>query len=966
MKELHQQTNGLEGLASNGRCSRRSLLTLAGSLAATALLPACRRPVEKIVPAVTRPELLVPGKPLHYATALSFMGTAFGLLVETHEGRPTKVEGNPRHPESLGATSSFLQASIMQLYDADRSRGPTEHGQARDWQAASGMLDALGKTLKPDQGRSFALLANDHRSPTLAAAIAELATALPEARVFGFEPFDRSEAHAGCKIAFDRAVEPIYDFSKADMVLALDADPLGMEGSPLRAARAWSVRRAPEHGPMNRWYVVESSLTATGTVADHRFRCESSRVPGVLCALAAQLHERNLIVLDDALARLVVSTSKTIDLGFWQPRLRSLADDLGAHRGRSIILAGMRQPKAVHGLVHLLNEALGNKGSTVKYVRCFDEYPSGMQALQDLAQSIRVGTTKHLLILGCSPAYDAPSELDFVQAIAQTETSIHLGMYRDETAKACNWHINQAHPFESWSDVVSEDGTASIVQPLIAPLFDGHSDIEVVRSLLGQTQSAYDAVRSYWQSQLGKANFERSWRKALHDGIVDATAFPAEEVSPETSRIAEALAALPLPVQTGYELTFVPDAHVFDGRFANNAWLHELPESVTKVTWGNVARISTAIASKYELSDGDLISLGVQGRKVQVAVVVTPGQADNTISLSLGQGRTAGGVNAIGTGINMHPLRLASSPYLSRCDSFERRPSHVQLARTQEQFGMLGRAPVKIGTSRQFEAAPEAVPGKVRAQDEVQRPVRPAKVAHAFAMNIDLSKCIGCNACAVACQAENNVSVVGADGVRRGRHMHWLRIDRYYEGSGDHLQAYSQPIVCQQCEKAPCETVCPAGATSHSPDGLNDMVYNRCVGSRYCENNCPFKVRKFNYFEYWGSVEPLRRMQLNPDVTVRSRGVMEKCTFCVQRINAAKISGKRRGTLQIADGSIVTACEQACPTGAIVFGDLLDQTSRVAEGRAGPRTYRLLDELNLEPRVFYQSKIRNPNPELDS
>jgi molybdopterin-containing oxidoreductase family iron-sulfur binding subunit len=958
--------NSQDGRASNGqldgRHTRRSLLTWAGSAAALSMLPACRRPVEKIIPSAARPEQVVPGNPLHYATAVALMGNAVGLLVETHEGRPTKVEGNPRHPESSGASSSFLQASVMQLYDAERSRTAAFRGQAKEWAVVSSMLTQLVQTAKQDGGASFGVLTSDHRSPTLAYLLDELRKALPEMRVCSYEPFDRGEIHAGCELVFGRRLEPLYSYDKADVVALFDADPLGLEGSPLRAARQWAARRMPESTKMNRWYAVESSLSITGSVADHRLVCDDSRVKGMLCALALELQQLGVFQVDTTMTTVLTAWSKTVDescrLG-----LRAMAQDLANHRGSSLIVAGGRQPPAVHALAQALNAALGNQGATVKYVRCCDASAQGLAGLKELSSRMASGSIRHLMMLGCNPVLEVPRDLAFGERIKGLQTSIHVGLSRDETASVSDWHINQAHAFESWGDVVSEDGTASIVQPMIAPLFDGHTFIDVVLSLLGRQESTYDTVRKFWQKRLGTVDFERAWRRSLHDGVVADTAYAVEVPTAEPQKVASALESPPTDVAPGYELSFVPDHHVYDGRYVNNAWLHELPEPFTKVTWGNAARISTALARKYELSDGDLLALGSGRARIHVPIVIARGQATNTISLTLGQGRAACAPIARHVGYDAYPLRLVDSPFVSKCDFIERHPGHVALPRTQEQFNMLGRAPVRVALESQLTAVSSDPP----LRPALSNPAARLRGVHrAWAMSIDLTKCIGCNACAVACQAENNVPVVGVDGVRRGRHMHWMRVDRYFEGRETDVHAYAQPVVCQQCEKAPCETVCPAGATSHSPDGLNDMVYNRCVGSRYCENNCPFKVRKFNYFEYWGVVDNTRRMQLNPDVTVRSRGVMEKCTFCVQRINAATNKAKRNGSAHIEDGAVVAACEQACPTGAIVFGDLLDPRSRVAGASSGQRAYRLLDELAIDPRVFYLVSVRNPNPEFKS
>lgn len=949
----HDEANPLEA-----RYSRRTLLTWAGSLAAISMLPACRQPEERIFPSVTTPEAVIPGNALHYATAIALMGNAFGLLVETHEGRPTKIEGNPRHPEALGASSSFLQASIMQLYDDDRSQGATFRGQPRTWADARAMLAHSVATFKRDHGASFALVTRDHRSPTLASLVIELKKTLPDAQLFCYEPFDRSAIQAGCAAVFERTVQPTYDFAESDVVVAFDADPLGLEGSPLRAAHEWASRRAPEHGSMNRWYVVESSLTVTGSVADHRLICADARVQAALCTLSIELQQLGAIELGESLTHLVEACANTLQDASVRAQLRVVAGDLAAHRGRSLVVVGARQPKALHALAQLLNDALSNQGSTVKYVPCFDGGTHGISALQHLAEGIVSGSIQHVLTLDCNPVYDSPRELELAQRIGRLQTSIHVGLYRDETALASQWHINLAHAFESWGDAVSEDGTASIVQPMIAPLFNGHTTIDVLLDMLARNQSTHDAVRAFWQQKLGATDFDHAWRRALHDGVVAGTASATVAVVGKPDRVAANLAGARSPLPSGYELSFTLDAHVYDGRYANNTWLYELPEPFTKLTWGNAARISAAIAQKYGLSDGDMLTLGIGEHRVHVPVVVTPGQAQNTITLTVGHGRTVWGHAAAGIGYDAQLLRLTENPFYSHCDFIQRYPGRFALARTQEQFSMLGRAPVQTAVISQLAA--------LTTKNPVQRSVFAQRATRAWAMNIDLSKCIGCNACVVACHAENNIAVVGVNGVRRGRHMHWMRIDRYFAGDGVALRTWSQPIVCQQCEKAPCETVCPAGATSHSPDGLNDMTYNRCVGSRYCANNCPFKVRKFNYFEYWGSVPATRRMQLNPDVTVRSRGVMEKCTFCVQRINAAKIDAMRNGTGHIADGSVSPACQQACPTGAIVFGDWADASSRVAAAIQSPRVYRLLDELSLEPRVFYQSNVRNPNPEFKS
>ncbi len=942
------------------RWSRRDVLSVFGSLTALSLLPSCRRPEQTIVPCVIQPEQLIPGNPLHYATAVPLFGTAVGILVESHDARPTKIEGNPKHPESLGATNSFLQAAVLDLYDPDRSQGPVEDGRVQAWQAANDVLQRLGETIRADRGRSFALVTGEHRSPTLGALIDELRQVAPEARVLRHEPFDRNHAYDGLRILFDQDLEVIYDFSNADVVLALDADPLSFECSPVRAARQWASRRCPEAGSMNRWYAVESTLSLTGAVADHRVACPSARVPAVLCAIAERLSQLGRLDIPESLVTVVRGIAATLEPQFADRRLDAIAKDLMQSHGRAVVVPGLRQPKEVHALAHYVNAALGNVGSTVRFVPRFDDYESGSAALRNLAQSLVAGDTKHVLILHANPVYDAPGSLDFALALAYAQTSIHVGTHQDETAQVAQWHLNRTHFLESWGDVVTADGVASIIQPLIAPLWAGRTDIEVLQSLLKVPLGAYDAVREHWRRRWGASDFERRWRQALHEGIVAGTSFDSPDALVDSERVAQALATMPSAHKSGYELTFVPDAHAFDGRHANNAWLHELPEPITKVTWDNPARISKSLANEHKLLDGDVVSLVAEGRHIDVPVVIVPGQADATITLTMGHGRRAGGHIAVGSGVNVNPLRRWENPHLAACDELRKTGRQVVLARTQEHFSMEGRAIALQGSLGRFAVPDEHRVAAASLLDGFARQRPP----HAFGMSIDLSKCIGCHACAIACQAENNVPVVGADGVRRGRHMHWLRVNRYYSDASDAPTTIAQPVVCQQCENAPCETVCPAGATSHSPDGLNDMAYNRCVGSRYCANNCPFKVRKFNYFEYWTSVPATRRMQLNPDVTVRSRGVMEKCTFCVQRVNAVKIASRKRGSDAIADGAIATACEQACPTRAITFGDFSNRTSRIAQNLESVRSYWLLNELDLHQRVFYMARIRNPNVEF--
>ncbi len=958
--------------SAQGGMSRRRALSLMGAAFALAGLTSCRRPEATILPYARPPEEIVPGKPLHYTTAVSLYGTAFGLLVESHEGRPTKLEGNPKHPESLGATTTYLQAMILDLYDPDRSHGPSESGEGRSWSDAAAMLQELGRKARADGGRSLAVVTEAHRSPTLARVLADLRASLPAASVVRYEPFDRGEAREGARIAMGRPLEAVYDFAQAKVVVALDADPLGHEGSPIKAARAWARGRTSD-ATANRLYAIESAFSVTGANADHRFRCESGAIPNVLCAIAHELAEKHGLDVDLSLRTAIAANAQAKPMPAdeaWARRIRVMAKDLASRRGSSLIVVGARQPRAVHALAYLLNQALGNVGRTLRFVRPFDEGKEGAPALAELARDLRSGAIRHVVLLGTNAVFDAPSDTEFADALKKAETSVHLASHFDETSASTRWHLNRAHPLESWSDVVAEDGTASVAQPTIAPLWDGKTDAEVVALLLGRAESDHQLVRATWQARLGALDFEQAWRVALHDGIVRGQQYPEEVVSAHAESVARALGARPRPTGS-YEVVFLPDSHAHDGRFANNGWLQELPDPITKLTWGNAAWLSSAAAKELGVQDGDRIALtpGAPGaRGVELPIVIVPGQADKTITVMVGQGRRFESRVARGVGVDTYALRRTEAPYLDSGISVRKASGNTPIARTQEHFVMEGRPLAREGTVAEYAKNPHFVQHMVETPklEGIFESPNDYRQGHKWGMTIDLDKCTGCNACMVACQAENNVPIVGVDRVLRSREMHWLRVDRYFEGSVEDPTTIAQPVACQQCENAPCESVCPVGATVHSPEGLNDMVYNRCVGTRYCANNCPYKVRRFNFFEYSRGLPETRRMQFNPDVTVRSRGVMEKCTFCVQRINKAKIEAKKQGAEQIADGTITSACEQACPTQAIVFGDLNDPNSRVAKHHADPRTYRMLEELNVKPRLSYMAKIRNPHPELES
>jgi len=941
--------------------SRRDFFKYMGASMALAGVAACRRPDERILPYAKQPEEIIPGVPLYFATAMAWNGTAVGLVVESHEGRPTKIEGNPKHPESLGSTNSWIQADVLNLYDPDRSTGATEKGQDRSWEDTNAALRALGQKHKAQGGKGLAILTEAHRSPTTSRILGRVKEQLPGVQIFRYEAWSRDNARAGAELAFGKTLEAIYHLDKAKVVVALDADLLMNDsGSTIRHARGFAASRAPGKGKMSRLYVAESAFTVTGAMADHRFRLTSRDVSAFAVALGRALDLGGL-----------PAVNLPADLA---SKVAAVAKDLRASQGAAIVVAGERQPPAVHAIAQLLNASLG--GAAVTFVEAFDPAPEGARSVAALAKAITDKTVTSLVMIGGNPVFDAPADAKLGALIAGLETSVHLSTHRDETSAASTWHVNRAHTLETWSDIRALDGTTSVVQPLIAPLFDGKTDAEILAILAGEPARAYDLVRA--TQGAGATAGEIAWRRALHDGIVDGTAYPAQTPAPAgTDALAAALKDALAPV-AGYEITFVPSEHAWDGRYANNGWMQENPDPMTKMVWGNAAHISPATAKELGVVSGDLVTVQTSGgASVTLPALVTIGQADKSIALPFGQGRKVVGRVGSGVGVDVYPLRTAAAMTIAG-GKVVKAGGQDPIVTTQENFNMTSRWPVRAGTADEYAKNPEFFNGKELADGERESskfalehpkllslyPDYDYSKGHRWAMAIDLNTCIGCGACTVACQAENNIPVVGKAGVARSREMHWIRVDRYFRGRPDEPESVSQPMPCQQCENAPCEQVCPVGATNHSPEGLNDMAYNRCIGTRYCLNNCPFKVRRFNFFNYSKNIPTLRQAQFNPDVTIRSRGVMEKCTYCVQRINAAKIDGHKKGTDLIADGTIKTACQQTCPTSAITFGDLNDPKSAVVGLKNEPRSYVLLEELNIRPRTTYLARITNPNPEL--
>jgi molybdopterin-containing oxidoreductase family iron-sulfur binding subunit len=937
---------------------RRHLLTLMGASMALAGLTGCtRQPEEKMLPYVRTPEELASGKPLFYATAHLHGGYARGVLAETHEGRPTKLEGNELHPGSLGGTDVHAQASILSLYDPDRSQTLTRLGEIRPWSALLAEIKLVLEKEKPKRGAGLRILTPTVTSPTLAAQIAELVAAYPAARWISWEPWSGENAAAGARLAFGEAVETRYAFDKADVVLSLDADFLGSGPAQPRYVRDFVSRRR-EPAKFSRLYVVEPTPSLTGARADHRRPMRPAEILELARALAGAVGTAS------APSQTRIAGEAT------DPFTQAVVRDLAAHAGASIVVAGEAQPPEVHALAHLANQILGNSGRTVFYTEPVSAGSlSGTPALAELVSDMKAGAVSLLVILGGNPVYAAPADLELKTAMENVPLRVRLGLYDDETSERCHWHVPAAHPLESWSDARAFDGTATILQPLIAPLYGGRSPHELLAAMNDEPEkSAHDAVKGHWQKQAPAGDFDRFWRKALHDGVVVDTAFASKPVRVKS---AAAFAGTPAPARGGGSLValFRPDPCVHDGEAGNNGWLQELSKPLTKLTWENAALVAPKTAERLKLADEDVAVLTLGGRRVEAPVLVLPGQAEDCVTLPLGYGRTRGGKLCLGVGFNAYALRTSGSAWAAEGLELAATGRTTTLARTSHHHSMetpVGKRDiVRYASSAEYARDPEVFAKMGEKPPGPEMSMYPAILTgqHAWGLSIDLSTCVGCNACVVACQAENNIPIVGKTEVARGRELHWIRVDNYYEGGLDNPVTLHQPVTCMHCEDAPCEVVCPVGATVHSAEGLNEMVYNRCVGTKYCLNNCPYKVRRFNFFLYADFVTESLKLQRNPDVTVRSRGVMEKCSYCVQRINRARIEAEKQNR-PLKDGEIVTACQQACPAQAIVFGDINDPESRLSRSRSEKRTYGLLSELGTRPRTTYLGSLANPNPAL--
>jgi molybdopterin-containing oxidoreductase family iron-sulfur binding subunit len=939
---------------------------------------------------------------------MTHAGASLGLLVETHMGRPTKVEGNPLHPAvpevmaaandragderlRFGATDAFAQAIVLSLYDPDRSQTVLRSGQIDTWESCYTELRGVLERLAPSGGAGLCLLTEPIISPTLIDQVQQVQRQYPQARWYHYEPIHDDNSRAGAGLVFGDDVAVNY-LESPEVILSLDADCFGEGPMRLELARKFRGQTpAARGGTLPRLYVIETSSTITGAAADHRLPASPGGVVRFAVAIARALG----LVLPEIAGADEDDTSASL--------VNAVVGDLSAARGRSVAIAGRGQPPLVHAIAHWLNATLGNVGTTIEYRPPITAGSESVAAsIAGLADRLRAKEVEALIVLGGNPAYDTPAELGFAELLKESPFSLHLSPYVNETSAICQWHVPEAHLFESWGDTRASDGTASIVQPLVAPLYGGKTAYEIMAALMGRpTASSYDSVRAYWQGRMGTTadarEFERVWQTAVHDGVLRRTAGEPQSASviPEFAALAgaEVSRSSSAAGATSIQISFRPDPSVWDGRFANNAWLQELPRPLTKLTWDNAVLMSPQTAEEHRIKTGDVVEIESGGKRIEIPAMVVPGHPRQTITLHLGYGRQRAGRVGDNVGTDVYPLRSSSAMWFAEVTNIRNTGKRHQLATTQHHHLMVGRDLVRTGTLEQYQANP-AHP-EFMAHNGHGGPQSSAYPewkyeGYKWGMVVNQSACLGCNACVVACQAENNIPVVGKDQVARGREMHWLRIDSYFGETGDwrlvtgaerrhapapshqspvtshQVRAFHQPVLCMHCENAPCEPVCPVAATSHSNEGLNEMTYNRCIGTRYCSNNCPYKVRRFNFYDYQADLrgDPVQQMRPNPDVTVRSRGVMEKCTYCVQRINVARIAADREDRL-IRDGEVLTACQAACPTQALVFGNLNDEQSAVRELADSSLNYSLLGDLNTRPRTTYLAALRNPNPALE-
>jgi MoCo/4Fe-4S cofactor protein with predicted Tat translocation signal len=914
---------------------RQALKLMAASLVLSGLGGCDSKFGGNLIPAVKSAPNIIPALPNFYATAHVLDGHASGIVVKHVMGRPVKVEGNPHHPASLGAIDVFAQAQLLDFYDPDRAAQVSVRGNPSDRQSLQTAFAAQRARLLENHGNGLRILTGTVTSPTLAAQLDALRQQYPQAQWTQWQPICRDAVRQGARLAYGHAVDVIAHVDQVDVLLAIDSDLLSTAPGRLRYARDFASRRNPTRGAtMSRAYAVEPTPTLLGCVADHRFVAGPRELQRIVGALAAGILQ---------------SVPSTAGPDWVSPVIA----DLKAAHGRALVHVGADQPAEVHALAHAMNEALGARGVTFDLIEPVAHEPIDQaDALRTLIAEMRAGKVTHLLIIDSNPVFTVPATWGFADALKQVPFSLALAGNADETARSTTWFVPKTHEWETWSDARAYEGSVTILQPQALPLFGGMSAHEMLALYLGPAPvSAEDAVRATWARRLG-GDFGKGWSDALANGIVPGSASAKSDVRLR----AEASQIVPPAAASGAALSilFRPDPSLWDGRFANNPWLQELPRPLTKLVWDNPLLIAPALAEQMQLKNGDCVRLSIEGPSVVAPVWVMPGQAPDCITAWLGSGRRASGAVGDGGGVDYYPLTgLKGAAVLRKAQG------RVQLASTVHHNLLLETPPeiLRHGTLAEYLANPRFAANE-HPEPHLYRtvPTGPA----AWAMSVDLNACIGCNACVVACQAENNIPVVGKEQVLREREMHWLRIDRYFEGTPEAPESFFQPVLCMHCEEAPCENVCPVGATVHDSEGLNLMIYNRCVGTRFCSNNCPYKVRRFNFFGY-ANEQHRPPQSWNPDVTVRARGVMEKCTYCVQRIAEARIVADRESRPV---GEVKTACQSACPTQAFTFGNLADPESEVSKRKRSPLDFVMLEAQATKPRTTYEALVRNPNPAI--
>lgn len=947
--------------------SRRSFISTIAASMALAGLSGCRRPVEKIVPYVSRPEDIDPGTPLTYATTWAVGGEAVGILVRSNDGRPTHIEGNPLHPSSGGAVTPQIQASILDLYDPDRSRTVLHKGKESSWDDFLAFWQERHTEFSTNGGAGLAVLCEPFASPTKYRLMEEFKKKFPKAEWLTYDPGSSDQL-------FGKQGRPLYSYDKARVILSLDSDFLSTESGSINASTGFAKGRKVESktDSMNRLYVVESAMSVTGSMADHRMRVKSSSIGQFVVDLTDELLGQGLS--HPLLDRSTLETSDNHDKKW----LSAVASDLISNTGRSVIVAGGNHLRNLYGLVRILNEALGNLGKTVNYVSMKDTTIGDRSYARIPSKTGRGDSLTTLVIIGGNPVYNHSNRIKGF--LPKIEHTIHLSTHLDETSQLTEWHLPMVHYLESWSDARSVDGNPSVVQPMIAPLFNGRSDVEVMSLLTTATETkGYDSVRKTWQKILKPINFEADWRRVLHDGLYVDQPLPTVK-SPVKHRTGSLGSSFFRGVSYLHqfadkmELVLTSDK-LARGRQSNNGWLQELSDPITKMVWGNAALVSPVTAESLGIESGDIVRIkaGPYGHvidenseaSIEISVWLSPGQADGSLAIALGYGRKMNGRIADDVGVDAYQLFSAGAGQMILPNVTVTPTGRKQeLSTTQKHSRMEGRPIVRENSLADYRKTGEFYP-----EQTAHPPLVPLWEPHKYdegnqwGMTVDLNACTGCGACTIACQSENNIPIVGAEQANRGREMHWIRIDRYFAGSLDDPEVVHQPVMCQHCENAPCETVCPVAATVHDKEGLNVMVYNRCIGTRYCSNNCPYKVRRFNFFNFTKDTPEVQKMGKNPEVTIRSRGVMEKCTYCVQRISKAKTIAKAEGR-DMKDGDVVVACQSACPSKAINFGNIIDPNSKVAQMKKLDRNYAMLEELHCIPRTTYLAKLRNPNPKL--